>query len=299
MKNVVASIRARLLNEARTNQKEFGPVLERYAIGRLIYRLSVSNYADQFILKGAQLFSIWTTEGFRPTRDADFLGLSEYDEKELETTFKEICSLSIQEEDGLIWHDVSAQAIRKDNRHGGIRIRLIATLEQARIRVQIDVGFGDCVTPEPVQIQWMGMLGFKPCAILAYPPETVIAEKIEAAVALGDGNSRMKDFYDLYWMSKHMSFGRNLLVEAIKSTFSRRKTAFPMETPSSFCVSFANRLDKQTQWVAFLRKSHLSSLEFSEVLDEINHFLTPLFQKNETSHPDQSWHPDEGWKNAQ
>ena len=299
MKNVAASIRARLLNQARTDQEEFGPVLERYAISRLIYRLSISNYADQFILKGAQLFSIWTTEGFRPTRDADFLGLSEFDERELESSFAEICSLSIQEQDGLIWSDISAKAIREDNRYGGIRIRLTASLEQARIPVQIDVGFGDVITPEPVRIQWMGMLDFKPCAILAYPPETVIAEKLEAAVSLGNANSRMKDFFDLYWMSKHMSFKQNLLVEAIESTFSRRKSVLPIEIPESFSASFAGRLDKQVQWEAFLRKSHLSFLELSEVINEIRRFLTPLFQKNETSHPDQSWQSDEGWRNSQ
>ena len=299
MKNIAASIRARLLNQARSSQEEFGPMLERYAIGRLIYRLSQSHYADQFILKGAQLFSIWTTEGFRPTRDADFLGLSEFDEGELESSFAEICTLSIQEEDGLIWSDISAKAIREDDRFGGIRLRLTASLEQARIPVLIDVGFGDVITPEPVKIQWMGMLEFKPCAILSYPPETVIAEKLEAAVSLGNANSRMKDFFDLYWMSKHMSFKRNLVVEAIQSTFSRRKTGLPTEIPESYSASFSDRLDKQAQWTAFLRKSHLSFLEFSGVINEIRRFLTPLFQKSETFHPDQSWQPDEGWRISQ
>jgi predicted nucleotidyltransferase component of viral defense system len=297
MKHTAASIRARLLNLAHANNEAFGLVLERFALGRLIYRLSKSSYAKRFVLKGAQLFSIWSDESSRPTRDVDFLGVGEFDDKELEIIFGDVCSIKLDRDDGLVWSEVSAQAIREDNRYGGIRVRLTAVLAEARIRVQVDVGFGDVITPEPVEIKWLGMLNFESCRLMGYPPETVIAEKVEAAVSLGDANSRMKDFYDLYWMIKHMNFDRGILVDAIQSTFMRRKTELPRKTPASFSDVFAKRPDKQNQWMAFLRKSHPNPIPFPEVIREISLFLSPLFRDDSPSQIKQTWKPNEGWTN--
>ena len=281
MKNVSASIKAKLLNHARANGLEMGPLMEQYALGRLFWRLSQSRYADRFVLKGAQLFQIWSGAAHRPTRDADFLSYGEVDAEALIAIFSGICAVGLPEEDGLSWQDCSAKSIRDDNAYGGIRVRMVAMLGNARIPVQVDVGYGDAITPEPVKVQWRGLLDFPPSRLLAYPPQTVIAEKLEAAVSLGRSNSRMKDFYDMYWLSRHMSIERSLLVESIQLTFERRGTNVPQGVPLALTDDFANDPSKQTQWKAFLRKSDLEFIEFSEVIAELRKFIVPLLGDGE------------------
>lgn len=295
MKNPAASIKARLQNHARAKRIELGPLLERFALDRLIARLSRSNYAQRFVLKGAQLFAVWTGNPHRPTRDADFLSFGDVSKEALEAIFTEVCAVSMPEEDGLEWWDISADAIREDNIYGGMRVRLTATLGQARIPVQIDIGYGDSVTPEPVMIEWHSVLDFPSVSLLAYPPETVIAEKLEAAVSLGLANSRMKDFYDLHWMSRHMAFEGAALSASIEATFSRRKTTIPAGVPEAFTDVFSDRSDKQAQWKGFLRKSRLENLELSDVIAGIRAFLLPLLEEGHTRIAEQSWQPGRGW----
>ena len=206
MKNVVASIQDRLRSLSRSEGIELNRVLEDFAIARLFARLSESSYRDQFILKGAQLFVLWADTPHRSTRDADFLSFGSPEPAGLESIFNELCGRETVPQDGLEWLPGKAAAIREDNLYGGVRIKLVARLGNIRIPVQVDVGFGDAITPEAKTVEWPGVLGFPPVSLLAYCPETTIAEKFHAAVVLETANSRMKDFFDIYWLSCHQSF---------------------------------------------------------------------------------------------
>jgi len=254
MKNVGASVRARLLNQSRTTGESFNRLLEQYVTGRFLWRIGVSPYRNRFILKGAQLFRLWNRNAHRPTRDLDLLWFGASSEKELTSILTEICREPTSPDDGLLWGDVHTAPIREDMDYGGIRARLQASLDGARIPLQVDIGFGDAITPAPVETEWSGLLEFSAARLLAYPPETVIAEKFEAAVTLGIGNSRMKDFFDLLWLRNHQSFDRDQLRAAIQATFNRRGTDFPEEAPLALTSEFGNNPTKIIQWNAFLRK---------------------------------------------
>ena len=276
MKHVAESIRARLLNLSRESSIPFNSLLEQYATGRFLWRLSQSRYRTRFVLKGAQLFRIWGAAMHRPTRDVDFLSYGDPSEERLAATFGEICQLPSHPEDGLIWGKVSGAPIRGDVEYGGIRVRLQASLAGARIPLQIDVGFGDVITPAALESEWEGLLNFPAASLLVYPPETVIAEKMEAAVTLGIRNSRMKDFFDMHWLCRNMSLDAEVLKCALDATFARRQTELPEGVPLALTDGFALDPSKQTQWKAFLRKSDLEFIEFGEVITELRDFIMPL-----------------------
>lgn len=292
MKNIVASIQDRLKNLARSEGIGLNRVLEDFAIARLFARLSESIYRDQFILKGAQLFVLWSGTGHRSTRDADFLSFGSPDPAGLEAIFNEVCARKTTPPDGLDWLPGIAAAIREDNLYGGVRIKLMARLGNIRIPVQIDVGFGDAITPEARVAEWPSVLDFPTVSLLAYCPETTIAEKFHAAVVLATANSRMKDFFDLYWLSRHMSFHGNILREAMEATFSRRSTEIPELTPDCFTPGFHSLPDKQIQWAGFLRKSKLEPYDFEATLRQIGEFLLPVMKDKVAN---RTWHPDTGW----
>lgn len=200
-KNIAASVRQRLLELARRNGEDFQLVLTRYAIERLLYRLSASSYNDQFVLKGAMLFQLWSGGLHRATRDLDLLGQGPSIPARIAAIFKELCDLDVTE-DGLrfLASSVDADVMKPDEEYQGIRVQLDCRLEKARIRVQIDVGFGDAVTPQPSKITFPVALDFPAPVLRAYPKESVVAEKLQAMVVLGIANSRMKDFYDLWYL---------------------------------------------------------------------------------------------------
>ena len=194
-----ASVRARLLNQAKAANIEFGLMLTRFALERLLYRLSVSSHRDQFVLKGALLFDLWFDQPHRPTRDADLLGFGAADLSVLEATFREIREIPVA--DGIVFAPASVKAfeIRKDANYAGIRLTLTGELHGARCAVQVDIGFGDAVTPAVEEADYPAILADLPAPRLrVYPRYTVIAEKLEAIVSLGITNSRMKDFFDLW-----------------------------------------------------------------------------------------------------
>lgn len=280
MKRAAESIRARLLNLSRESNVSFNSLLEQYATGRFLWRLSQSRYRTRFVLKGAQLFRIWGAAMHRPTRDVDFLSYGEPTEERIAAAFKDICQLPSDPEDGLIWGEVSSQPIRGDLEYGGVRAHLQASLAGARIPLQIDVGFGDAITPAAVESEWEALLNFPAVSLLVYPPETVIAEKMEAAVTLGIRNSRMKDFFDMHWLSHHMSFDSGVLRSALTATFERRGTALPQGVPLALTDAFAQDPSKQTQWKAFLRKSDLEFIEFGDVVADLRGFIMPLLQRS-------------------
>ena len=294
--NLAASVRQRLLTLGQRRGEPFDLILMHYGIERLLYRLSRSDYADQFLLKGAMLFRVWKDFSHRPTRDLDLLGFSPPETKALESIFRELCLLQV-EPDGLLFlpDTVTAELIREHAVYGGIRVTLEARLGNARMPIQCDVGFGDAVTPEPAQIEFPALLDFPAPRLRSYPTYTVVAEKLEAVVLLGEANSRMKDFYDLWFLSRQFEFDGETLVAAIRATFARRKTKLLESTPPSFMNDFSKL--KSLQWSAFLRKCRLPQMEMSEALDAIRCFAdAPLAYASRAESFTKHWSPTAGWQ---
>ena len=210
VRNIGASVRDRLLNKARAEKLDYNLLLTRYALERMLYRLSISEQRDQFLLKGALLFDLWFDVPHRPTHDADFLGFGSSEIPHLEDAFRDISRIEV--EDGIVFQpdSVNATAIRKEANYAGVRVTLMGLLDSARCPVQIDVGFGDVVVPGPEDAHYPIILtGMPEPQIRVYPRYTVVAEKLEALVSLGMLNSRMKDFFDLWVLAKHSgSMGR-------------------------------------------------------------------------------------------
>lgn len=276
-KNLGASVRARLLKHARAQETEFGLVLTRFALERLLYRLGSSRHREQFLLKGALLFDLWFDLPHRPTRDADFLKFGAHDAPALEAIFREICAIDVA--DGIVFdpHSVRAQQIRNQADYGGIRVTLIGSLDGARCPVQADVGFGDVVTPAPEQADYPVLLDDLPQpSLLVYPRATVIAEKFEAIVSLGIANSRMKDFFDLWVLSRDAGFDVAIARHALAATFERRGTALPATTPVGLSTEFGSDPLKQTQWRAFLERNGLEARPLGEVVEHLCGVLATL-----------------------
>jgi hypothetical protein len=276
--NRAASVRARLLNRAKAEKQDFNLVLTRYALERLLYRLSRSKYAEHFLLKGALLFDLWFDIPHRPTRGADLLGFGPADIPHIEAVFRELCEANIEPDDGILFQaqTVHAEEIRKDANYGGIRVTLVGILAGARCPVQVDVGFGDVVTPAPEPVDYPSMLPDLPAPILrAHPRYTVVAEKLEALVVLGIANSRMKDFFDLWVLARNLDFDGETLCRAIGATFDRRGTPIPDRVPFGLTDDFAKDSQKQTQWRAFLAKNALEPVSLAEVLDLLQRLLMP------------------------
>ncbi|WP_292452245.1 nucleotidyl transferase AbiEii/AbiGii toxin family protein [Mesorhizobium sp.] len=229
-----ASILARLRNIARNKQTDNQLILRRYAIERLLYRLSISPHRDQFILKGAMLFTAWLNDPFRPTQDLDLLGFGNPAVTAIRSVFETICRIEA-EKDGLVYdaNGLSVEVIREGQQYGGVRVQTAASLGRTRIPVQVDIGFGDAVTPTAQELEFPSLLSAEGPRLRAYPRETVVAEKLQAIVVLGQANSRMKDFYDLLALSRLFAFEGGSLVQAIRATFERRDTLLPTETPFS------------------------------------------------------------------
>lgn len=268
MKNVAQSVRQRLLNRAKETGQPNDLMLVRYALERLLYRLSVSAHAERFVLKGALLFTVWGQDDHRPTRDADLLGFGPSDLAHLVAVFREVCAVLF--EDGIVYDaaSVRAEQIAEDKVYVGARVTFEAELANARIPVQIDVGFGDAVTPEPETVEYPALLDFPRPKLRAYPVHTVIAEKFHAMVVLGEDNSRMKDFYDLWAISRRFDVELSVLAKAIAATFARRKTELPEGTPIALGARFAGSAVKQRQWEAFVRRNRLPANDVTLALTQ-------------------------------
>lgn len=274
--DISASVRQKLLNISRAKHQEHQLTLTQYAIERLLYRLSVSQYKEQFVLKGAVLFSIWSEQSHRPTQDLDMLGWGDDSISRLKQVFRDVCDIEV-EDDGLAFlaDSIAVEEIRENQDYGGLRVTLTAQLGVARIPVQVDVGFGDAVTPGPEDIIYPTMLSFSAPHIRAYPRETVVAEKFHAMIFLGMLNSRMKDYYDLWTLASEFPFNGQTLSTAIAHTFSRRQTRIPRELPLALTKEFTGDATKQTQWSAFLRKGKLqpANLDLGQVVVVLSDFL--------------------------
>ncbi len=254
-------------------------LLTKYALERLLFRISQSEHKTAFILKGALLFELWTEQTHRPTRDADFLSIGSSDPHRFEAVFKEICILLVVD-DGLAFDpsSVTARRIKEGADYEGVRVSFLGYLEKARIPMQLDIGFGDAVTPPAVETAFPTILDGPAAVLLTYPRETVVAEKFEAMVKLGIANTRMKDFHDLYSLSRLFSFEGQVLSEAIVRTFERRKTRLPSALPTAFTAEFFEDESKQRQWTAFNGKNklYIESVPLKTVVGSIERFIMPL-----------------------
>lgn len=298
VKNLGASIRARLLNKARAENLDYNLVLTRFALERWLYRLSVSNYRDEFLLKGALLFDLWFNIPHRPTRDADLLGSGNADISRLESMFQEICAIPFEDAIAFRPDSVHAERIRKEGNYPGIRVTLVGFLDGARCPVQVDIGFGDAVTPGPESVHYPAMLDDMPGPRLeAYPRYSVVSEKLEALVALGIANSRMKDFFDLWVLSRQSEFDGETLRTAIMATFRRRATPVPSDLPVGLSEEFTHDASKQTQWRAFVGKNALGPIALPDVISALRDFLIPVLEAARGERPfPQIWKHEHGWK---
>ncbi len=277
--NLAQSVRQRLLNLARQTAQDYNRLLVQYSLERLLFRIGQSGFSDRFILKGAMLLAVWSNQQYRATQDLDLLGLGNNSPEELVRVFREIAAASVATPDGMIYmpESVIADVIREDMQYEGVRVRMESRLGSARIPLVVDVGFGDVITPAPQAAEFPALLDTPAPTIRMYPRETVVSEKLEAMVALGEANSRMKDFSDLWYISRHFDFEGPLLAEAITNTFHRRQTAIPQQ-PTAFTADFARLDAKQTQWKAFMRRSRPEGMpdEFAAAVAGVAAFLEPI-----------------------
>ena len=275
-RNISASVHQRLKNVARETGRPFQEVLQYFAMERFLHRLSISRHADSFVLKGALLFRVWQTPDSRATRDIDLLAYLNHVPDILATIIHDIISIE-GPDDGLIFDadSVDAQRIKEDADYEGVRVRFLGHFGNARITMQVDIGFGDPVHPAPALINYPTILDLPAPSLKGYPPETVIAEKVEAMVYLGRLNSRMKDFYDVWRMTQQFDFDGATLIEAMRRTFAARKTTAILF--EELRAEMLENPDVEKQWNAFVRKSRVEAPDsFTEILTLIEVFLAAL-----------------------
>lgn len=274
--NVAASVRQRLLNLARIDRRPFNELLQYYAMERFLYRLSQSTHRDRLILKGALMLQAWHAPALRPTMDIDLLGRTSNEESNIINLIQDVLAVKV-EPDGLVFDPASlrSERITENADYQGIRVYFRAGLDSARVNMQIDIGFGDIVFPEAQESELPTLIDLPAPRLLGYTRESAIAEKFEAMVKLGTLNSRMKDFFDIWLLSRQFDFEGASLMEAIRLTFQQRGTVMPLEI-EAFGKAFAE--SKQVQWAAFrkrLQQEHVPS-EFREVLSAMELFLAPI-----------------------
>lgn len=299
-KDTAASVRQRLLNASRATGEPFDVLLTRYGVERLLFRLDCSRWSHEFVLKGAMLFAIWHEIPMRPTRDVDLLGFGSPEVERLADIFRSICTQPVVE-DGLTFDpgSVNADPIRETNAYHGVRIRLGATLAGAKIPIQVDVGFGDALVPDPEEIVFPTLLEFPAPTVRAYPIYTVISEKLQALTVLGMANSRMKNYYDLWTFAARVEIRGSTLVAAIRATFERRETPIPAETPLGLTTEFAEGVEKVRQWKAFAKKISTDPPipTLDEVVGMLQECLCPALDAASSSGEElgQLWQPGGPW----
>jgi hypothetical protein len=278
--NKAASVRARLKQHADARKQDFNLVLTRYGLERLLYRLSVSEHSPNFLLKGALLLQLWYGHAHRPTRDADLLGYGSATVEDMVAIFRTIVAVPC--DDGIVFErdSVRGTEIREGANYGGVRLGLIATLDGARITLQVDIGFGDAVTPAPVPVQYPTLLAnLAGPTLRAYPKATVAAEKLHAIAMLGMANSRMKDFFDLDVLLRDPELDDDQLGQAIDATFRRRQTDKPAVLPLGLSEQFATDAAKRAQWRAFVTRNSLAADDLGAVVGRIRARAAPLMNR--------------------
>lgn len=280
MSNLSASIRAQLLKIAKAQAVDFNQVLVRFALERILFRLTQSPHADRFLLKGALLFTLWYDMPQRATRDADLLGFGASDLESVTRVFRDISAVAV--DDGIVFDPISvaAEEIRKEAGYGGVRVFIVGELAEARCKVQIDIGYGDAVTPKPVESVYPVLLGDLPAPRLrAYPVYTVVAEKLHAIALLGMTNSRLKDYFDLSVLLRRERLAADLLARAIQATFERRGMALPEKLPVGLSDEFALDPSRQALWGAFCKKNALAADPLPAVVVQLRAALEPALRR--------------------
>jgi hypothetical protein len=298
-RNTSASIRQRLLNHSTAIKTDPNLVLIWYGLERFLYRLSVSTHSERFVLKGAMLFRLWGGANFRSTKDLDLEGFLQDEAEVVREVFASICEQPV-EDDGLVFDAASVKVaeIRDMQEYGGFRVQVTAKLGTAILRLQIEVGFGDAITPAPIVTEFPSILGQSLPRIRTYPRETVVAEKFEAMVQLGMTNSRMKDYYDLWFISRHFEFEGSTLAAAMRATFERRGTRIPRRPPIALTAEFAADLNHMRQWSAFTKSLGIEAPPgLGVVIDKISEFvLPPAITAASEELFNQRWKPQNRWQ---
>jgi hypothetical protein len=297
-RDIAASIRQRLLNHARARGRPFNEVLQYFALERFLYRLGCSPYRQQFVLKGALMFTVWQSPFPRPTRDIDLLGRLDNTIEHVVSVIQAICQERAPE-DGLRFaaESVVGQRIIEAAHYEGVRVRFTTYLGTARIPMQIDIGFGDPLVPGPSLVRLPTILDLPPPEVQGYSRESAIAEKLQIMVYLGEVNSRMKDFYDVWLLATHFDFDGSILAQAIHETFRWRQTILP-QTPVAFTDAFAQDGEKQAQWLAFVRRHSLEETPATlhDIIQVIVAFLQPVIRAlSEEERFDRRWPPGGPW----
>lgn len=294
-KNLAVSVHQKLLNKSRDENRVFNELLQYYAMERFLYRLGESAFTNQFVLKGAFVFRVMEMPPSRPTRDLDFLGFTENSVENIIAIVKDICDVPVPD-DGLVFDPSSVIGKRINERaeYSGVQVTFLGFLGSARINMQLDIGFADVISPAPSKIDIPATLEKMATPVIyVYPPETIVAEKFQAMVDLGMMNSRLKDFYDLWFLSTTINFSFPVLADAIQQTFHHRRTELPSAIPPGLMPEFAAA--KQVQWEALLKKNRLFNAppELDEVLLHLKGFLGPFLGEKQ-DHP-RRWIPNHGW----
>jgi predicted nucleotidyltransferase component of viral defense system len=278
IKDVAASVRARLQANAKETRRPFQEVLQYFAMERFLFRLSVSPHAKRLVLKGGLMLTAWRAPSSRPTKDIDLLARMPNDVDSVVNVVRDVCSEKV-EPDGLVFdtNSVVGRVIKEDADYEGVRANFLGYLQNARVNMQIDMGFGDVVVPEAVLLDYPTILDHKAPKLSGYSRETVIAEKFEAMVKLGQINSRIRDFFDLWLLLRQFNFGGELLTRAVRATFANRGTTVN-PAPVALTAEFAGDPSKISQWTGFLRKSRIdvAPATLQEVVDEIAGFIGPV-----------------------
>lgn len=298
--NIQASIRDRLRNKAKATNRPFAEIMQYYGMERFLYRFSRSEYTDQFVLKGALLFTVWQIPDRRTTLDIDFLARYDNQVASIEAVVSDVCNVVV-ESDGLVFDakTVQGRKIKEDADYEGVRVKFMGYLERSHIPMQIDVGFGDIVYPKAKAIDYPVILDFPRPHLKGYPVESVISEKFEAMVKLGLLNSRMKDFYDIWLMIHQFDFDGASLVEALKKTFNHRKTDLPKGQPLFAEEIYDERSDRQALWKMFLKKGNIKHApeKLPITAKEIENFLIkPVEAINRTEDFVDQWKVPGPWK---
>ena len=278
-RNLAASVRARLLNKAKKDGVNFQRLLVRYALERLLYRLSISPEKDHFLLKGALLFDLWYDVPLRPTRDIDLLGFGLAEIPHLVAVFEAICLLEV--DDGISFDPKSLKAedIRKESNYSGTRLTLTGVIDNAKCPVQIDIGFGDAVTPAPELAIYPVMFDDMPAPSLrVYPRYTVVAEKLEAIITLGMVNTRMKDYFDLWVILRDTPLDQKILSQAVVATVTNRRTKMPNGFPVGLSEQFGADTQKIIQWNAFVNRNNLRAESLGDTVRYLRDALAVIFQ---------------------
>ena len=297
--NLPASVRARLKNKADEIGLDFNQVLQYYAMERFLYRLSKTKWADCLIVKGAAMLRVWEGAVARPTRDIDFLGRIENSPEGVAAMVREC--LAVESADGVEFSaDVAVEPITIEDRYPGVRAFVETGLSGARMRLKLDIGVADIVVPEPGWVDYPTLLDMDAPRILAYRPATVIAEKFETMMSKGLLNSRVKDYYDIWMLSRAVVFDGSELADSIAATFGRRGTDVPSSRPAVLSDDYAKRSESMTQWLAFVTRLGVSGIEapdsLVDVVDEINVFIMPPSTAAAAGQPfSLKWVPGKGW----